>query len=208
MTHSYVWHDAFICVTWRIHMCDMTHSYVWQDAFICVTWRIHMCDMTHSYVWHDAFICVTWRLHMCDMTHSYVWHDAFIRVISHVSLRVPWLIWTYDMTHSHICNELYIRLTVLHDLFRYETWLMQMWAWLMGQNAFCAFCMLLDVALVIHMNEACQTHKWVVSHTWMSHVRTCEWFVSCHTCERVMSHSMLWLNRAAPRTLLDLTKRL
>ena len=64
-----------------IHMRDMSHSSVQRDAsFICVTWRIHMCDMTHSYLWHDAFICVTWLIHMCDMTHSYVWHDAFIRV--------------------------------------------------------------------------------------------------------------------------------
>jgi len=63
-------------VTWLIHMCDMTHSYVWHDSFICVTWLIHMCDKTHSYVWHDSFICVTWLIHMCDMTHSYVWHDS------------------------------------------------------------------------------------------------------------------------------------
>jgi len=28
----------------------LTHSYVWRDSFISVTWRIHMCDMTHSYV--------------------------------------------------------------------------------------------------------------------------------------------------------------
>ena len=28
-------------------VCDMTHSYVWHDSFICVTWLIHMCDMTH-----------------------------------------------------------------------------------------------------------------------------------------------------------------
>ena len=76
MTHSYVWHDSFIWVTWLIHMCDLTHSYVWLDSFICVTRLIHMCHMTHSYVWHDQFICVTWLMHMCDMTHSYVWHDS------------------------------------------------------------------------------------------------------------------------------------
>jgi len=87
MTHSCVWHDLFICVTWLIHMCDSTHSYVWHESFKWTTWPIHMCDMTHSYVWlflflyvtrlihvwHDSFICVTWLIHMCDMTHSYVW---------------------------------------------------------------------------------------------------------------------------------------
>ena len=34
----------------RIHMCDMTHSYVWHDSFIQVTWLIHTCDMTRSWV--------------------------------------------------------------------------------------------------------------------------------------------------------------
>jgi len=62
-------------VTWLVHVCDMTHSYMWHDAFIYDTWRIHICDMTHSYMWHDAFIYVTWRIHICDMTHSYMWHD-------------------------------------------------------------------------------------------------------------------------------------
>ena len=73
---SLIW---IICVTWRIHMCDMTHymcdvtqSYVWHDAFICVTWLIHMCDMTRSYVWHDSFIYSTWLIHICDMLHSCV----------------------------------------------------------------------------------------------------------------------------------------
>jgi len=87
MTHPYVCHDSFICVTWLIHMCVMTHSYVWHvyicvmthsyvwhESFICVTWIIHMCVMTYSYVCHDSFICVTWLIHMCVMTHSYVWH--------------------------------------------------------------------------------------------------------------------------------------
>ena len=96
MTHSYVWHDSFICVTWLIHMCDMTHSYVWHDSF-----------MTHSYVWHDSFICVTWLIHMCDMTHSwlirmcdikmtysYVWHDSFTHDISYPPLGIPgWIHW-------------------------------------------------------------------------------------------------------------------
>jgi len=88
ITHSYAWHDAYTCVTWLIHICDMTHSYVWHDGFTCVTWLIHMCDITHSYVWHDALIRVTWRIHICDMTHSYVYHDAVTCV--------TWLIHTCD----------------------------------------------------------------------------------------------------------------
>ena len=100
MTHSYVWHDSFICVTWLIHMCGMTHSYVWQDSFICVTWLIRMCDVTHVYVWHDSFICVTWLIHVCDMTHSYVRRGSFVCVM--------WLIHMCDMTHSYVWHGSFI----------------------------------------------------------------------------------------------------
>ena len=91
MTHSYEWHDSFICGTWVIRMCGMTNSYVWHDSFIR--------DMNHSYVWHDLFIWVTWLIHMCDMTHSYmthsyVWLDSFIWA--------TWLIHMRDMTHSYV----------------------------------------------------------------------------------------------------------
>ena len=41
----------------------MTHSYVWHDSFICVTWLIHMCDMTHSYVCHESS---TWGAVQCE----------------------------------------------------------------------------------------------------------------------------------------------
>ena len=53
MTHSYAWHDSFICVTWLNHTCDMTHLYAW---------------LTHLHAW-NSFICVTWLMHTCDMTH-------------------------------------------------------------------------------------------------------------------------------------------
>jgi len=58
MTHSYVWHDLFIWVTWLTHICDM----------ICATWPIHMCDMTYLYEWHNSLIYAT----------RYVRHDSFI----------------------------------------------------------------------------------------------------------------------------------
>jgi len=51
VTHSYVCHDSFICVTWLIHMCDVTRSYVLHGSFICLTWLIHMSRVT--------FFCTT-----------------------------------------------------------------------------------------------------------------------------------------------------
>jgi hypothetical protein len=56
MTHSYVWHDSFTCVTWLIHMCDMPYSYMCQDASTCVTGLMHMCNMTHSYGRQESFL--------------------------------------------------------------------------------------------------------------------------------------------------------
>jgi hypothetical protein len=49
----------FVFVTWQIIMLDMTHSQVWHDSFVCVTWLIHhdtradkwpapMCAMSHT----------------------------------------------------------------------------------------------------------------------------------------------------------------
>ena len=43
-------HDPFIRVMLPIHM---------SDAFICVTWLMHIYDMTHSYMWHDSLIDAT-----------------------------------------------------------------------------------------------------------------------------------------------------
>ena len=73
LTHSYVWHDYLIRVTWLPHMCDMTTSFR----------PIHMCDMTTSYMCHDWLINVK-RLLMflpssacslvaCEWVMSHVW---------------------------------------------------------------------------------------------------------------------------------------
>ena len=75
---------------------DLTHSYAWHDPFICVTWLIHMCDMTQSYVRHDWWVRVTWLIHMCDMAHLHVWHDS--RCTSTCDVRAGWL-----RMHAYSC---------------------------------------------------------------------------------------------------------
>jgi len=100
MTHPYVRHDSFVCVTWIIHMCDMTHTYVWHDSFVCVTWLIRMCDMTHPYTRHDLFVCVTCLARTCDTIHSCVWCDSFVcgTWLNHIWTRLIHM-WG-DMTQS------------------------------------------------------------------------------------------------------------
>jgi len=91
--------DAFLCETWLKR--DMTPSHMWHNSFICVTWRIYMRDTTHSYVWHTACICVPWLTHICDTTHALVWQDTFIRAMSTAPHAYPRRISMRDMTHSY-----------------------------------------------------------------------------------------------------------
>ena len=131
MTHSCVWHDPFICVTWPIHMCDMTHScdtwliHVWYDPLIrdrthsCVTWLIYSRAAHRTSRQCFTFVCVTWLIHMCDMTHSYVWHahsyaecDLFVRVTKFIEnefICVTWLIHMCNLTHS-TCDTTHLKL--------------------------------------------------------------------------------------------------
>ena len=129
MTHLCVWHDAFMCVTWLIHVCDMTHSCVWHDSFMCdmthesrVTYLIYTTQIwamtysrvwhdsliyvpfatTHSYVWHDSFTCVTCSRR--QRKDSYVWHDSF--------MCVTWLIIMCDMTHLYVWHDSFICVTL------------------------------------------------------------------------------------------------
>jgi len=110
MTHSYVWHDSFICVTWPIHRFVRP----WQSSSpLCVTWLIHICDvtlfvrltcvMTHSYTWcvpwHSTSpLCVTWHIHMWDTTQFLVtWRDTGIP-------DEPCHIWMTYMWHESIMS--------------------------------------------------------------------------------------------------------
>jgi len=135
MTHSYVWHDPFTCVTWLIHICDMTYWHVWHDSFTRVTWITQMCAMTHSYVWHDSFICTTCLIHMCDMTHSCVWFDVITHTRGKVvpaqrtaKPRCPWIPWP-KWCHTHKMRPITLA------------------------------------------NGSCHTYKWGVPHTWISQVK-------------------------------------
>ena len=73
----YIWHvrhHSSIYVWHNIDACDKTHLHAWHDWCMCVTWRIHMCDMTcinltHSHAWHvcDRHSCVRHYSSTCMM---------------------------------------------------------------------------------------------------------------------------------------------
>jgi len=95
MTHSHVWHDAFMLAAGLIHVCSymcapQSHTCVWTLASILsastyviwllhiVPWLIQMGAMTHSNGCHDSFKWLPWLIHMGAMTHSYGCHDSFM----------------------------------------------------------------------------------------------------------------------------------
>ena len=153
-------YDFFISVTRLIHMCDMTHSYAWHDSFVCVTWLI-------LYMWHNPFrrlkisaisslitsaiFVFKWvllRLWMRDIVstnelhhscttqiHASYWHltidskstknpryqcailtpsyvlDSFI-CVAWLSICMTWFIHICDMTHSHVWHDPFRRLKI------------------------------------------------------------------------------------------------
>jgi len=129
ITHSHVWHESFIRVTWLIrHMCEMADSYGWHDSFISV-WHV-----SFIYVWNDFFICERWRSNFLADFHDlieidicvnvnwnvWMWHDAdaCIRLTWRIHMCTCdvtrsyawhnsftcaiWLIYMCDITHSHV----------------------------------------------------------------------------------------------------------
>jgi len=75
--HSYERHESFqvTCVTWIRRTCDMTYLTLLihqQDAFICMTWIVHLSDGTR--------FLFNWIDHQCHVFHSSTWHDELISV--------------------------------------------------------------------------------------------------------------------------------
>ena len=105
MTHSYVWHDSFLCVTWLIPMCDMTHSYVWHDSFLCV-------HLTHSSNAHNNIADakqIKQNIWMSHVTHMNVWSEwqNIASVYSYYSSGVT-LGYLKQPRFVHRCTQVYI----------------------------------------------------------------------------------------------------
>jgi len=199
-----VWCCSVLQCDVRIHVCGVTHTYVWHDACVCVVWLIYMCDktrvcvwhdMTHSYVWHDVcvawrdpFICVTWRvsgmtwpIHMCDM--PCVQHDLFILSVS------PWLICVCEMAHSYMWHGSFIHVvtsyvymnhvTCTHDSFIHVTWFMYKY----------------DVTPMTHSYSA-HHHDSFIYVSWLIHICNMPCSYGVATISRLLKIICLFCKRA------------
>ena len=157
ITHSHVWHDWCICVTWPICMCDTIRSCVSRALFKCVRRKIHMeegavvPEDTHvsgiccrqqkkmrsnlregmfrkSRRWYDSFICVT-KCHDSFM-HVTKWHDSFMCVTK--------------------CARILKRacLVSVEDLPTTVS----------------------EYTLHFHVHASCHTYRWITRDVWMHHI--------------------------------------
>jgi len=155
--------------TWLIHMCDMTHSYMWHDSFICATiwyiWRSH--HGTHrnasSHIWMRDVICMNASCHTCSrqadrceypkswQAMGMAYEDTW--VMSHVWIYISTRTWISHVTHewvmSHICMS---HVACIHKAYTYEWVKSHMW-----------------MSHVTHVNESRHTCECVTSHVWMTH---------------------------------------
>ena len=126
MTHSCVWHDSLMCVTWHgswgektedvVEVCDnMVYMYVWHmthwcvrhdswgeeandSVAVCYIWLIHVCDMTHWCMRHDS-----WQWVMYDMC---VWHDSLMYVSWFAAMNYE-LSCLMAMSYDNLCMPLH-----------------------------------------------------------------------------------------------------
>ena len=188
--HSCVTH-THSCVSWRIQMCSLSHLDVWHDAIRCATWLILMHD-TDTWMRHVMAHSATWLiLFLCDMAHSNAWHG--INVPCHAyNQHVIWPMHMCAIAHSYQWHDSFIRVTWLiymcdmTHLYAWRAWFMcvtHSYVWLDY------VCHQRDSNANNHpytMNESCHTYERVMSHTWISHATHLN-----HTYEWVMSQTWM-----------------
>jgi len=189
---------------WLIHMCDMTHSYMWHDSFICVAWLIHICDMTHSFEWHDSFICMTFVVFVYIFVHIYVWVMSHLLTIHVTHMNESCQTYGWVMSHIWMSHVKHMD----ESCHTYEWVMSNIWmshVTLMNQSCHTHGWVMSHI-LTIHvtnMNQSCHTYGWVMSLIRVSHVpthfatqgQTNVWNISftrvtwlIHTCDMTYSH--------------------
>jgi len=104
-------HNSLVFAKRLICMYDMTHSYVWRDSFVHVTWLIRTGDMTHSYMWHDSFVCV---YAPSAITQRQLHSACMIAHINHVTCNVRMHHVTHANESCHTCEWVMSQIRLSH----------------------------------------------------------------------------------------------
>jgi len=145
-----VWHDAFICVTWRIHMCDVTHSHVWHDSFTCVICcTVRVCPPNRNGLCH---VNETHRNELCHVneTNEFIPMSEWVMSPMNESCHVcEWVMSPMtELCHMNETNEFIPIKLIPIRLYHMNT--AHMNSLIFRHHSLC------------HVNKSC--------HIWMSHV--------------------------------------
>ena len=165
LTHSYVWHDSFICVI---------HSYVWHASFCC-SWAF--CDRSFWIVWYrcDTFIFVVWLLVLClywiRVTDSCMKHDSFFWVDGVLWPVLTSHVWWMDNVMCAI--DAYVQGSLRKRATNYR--------------ALSAKCVRYMHDIIAHMTlctyHTWNTDEWIAQYTHIAHMTLSIWYVwQIHMC--------------------------
>ena len=182
---------AHACHSYVTHMCSMTHSYVWHDSFMCVPWLSNqwsraeqtMIPSTGTMYYFFGFFGEPIYCQKTFFCEPINWHMIFTYLLFSVNIfivtrfpRISFFLWTN--TWAHDCHLFSFFGEPLPCRFLGESCLT--YEWVMSH---------VWMSHVSYMNESCLTYEWVMSHIWVSHVY---FFNSSRPIHRwVVSH--LWM---------------
>ena len=129
VTHSNMWHDSFRCVTWLLYMCDMTRSYVWHDLFICATYRDSPVTQAQAFVHVECSQKVKARKMFAALwVMSHVWMSHVTRMHKSVSqvarTNESHHTFIWDMSHVWVRRDKYFKVLSPASRLSHMTWVM------------------------------------------------------------------------------------
>ena len=93
---SHIWGQIWLMAS------DTTHSYVWHDSFVCVAWFIRTCDVPDSRAKILQTLCpqIMHVTHTNEPCSTYEWVSRIrMSLVSHIRMSHATHTWTCHVTH-------------------------------------------------------------------------------------------------------------
>ena len=188
-THpSESWHtcERVMSHTWKRHVTHMNescHTYEWMACYSCLSHQIlnisrtqwvmlpvwmshvtHMNESCHTYEWVMSHVWMSRVTRMNESCHTYEWVACYFVWVIKIGWQRP------------------IGCLKLQVIFRKKAINCRALLWKMtckdkasyGSSPPCTVYLTNSMSHVTHMNEACHTYIWVMSHIWMGGLLFCQ----------------------------------